>query len=73
MRRYLRQQGQQLTRVFSLIGARMPNTQEASRLVMSEQRPVLTVQTVSKNQHEQAFELALSVSRADRFQYHVLI
>lgn len=73
MRRYLKQQGHELTRVSSLIGARLPSTQEATRLMMPVQRPVLTVQTVSKNQYEQAFELALSVSRADRFQYQVLI
>ena len=73
MRQYLRGQGQVLTRVFSLIGARMPTSQERSRLMLPENRPVLTVQTVSKNQEGQAFELALSISRADRFQYHVVM
>lgn len=73
MRRYLRSQGQILTRAFSLIGARMPTAQERSRLLIPENRPVLTVQTLSKNQEGKAFELAWSVSRADRFQYHVVV
>lgn len=73
MRRYLRGQGQVLTRAFSLIGARMPTMQESSRLLMPENRPVLTVQTLSKNQDGRAFELAWSVSRADRFQYHIVV
>lgn len=73
MRQYLRAQGQVLTRVFSLIGARMPTSQESFRLMLPENRPVLTVQTVSQNQEGKAFELALSISRADRFQYHVVM
>lgn len=72
MRQYLRERGQVLSRVSSLIGARMPTTQESSRLKMPKNRPVITVQTISKNQDDKVFELAFSISRADRFQYHVV-
>lgn len=72
MRQYLRERGQVLTRDSSLIGARMPTSQESSRLKMPKNRPVLTVQTISKNQDNEVFELAFSVSRADRLQYHIV-
>lgn len=73
MREHLRQHGQELRREFSLIGARLPSSEEASRLLMPKHRPVLTVQTLSKNQDGLPVELAFSLSRADRFQYHVLV
>lgn len=73
MRAYLQQRGCELVRVFSLIGARMPTVDEASRLLIPHQQPVLTVQTLSRDQHGRPMELSFSVSRADHFQYQVFI
>lgn len=73
MRQHLRKQGLSLTRAFSVIGARLPNVNEAARLSMSVTRPVLVVETVSKDPEGTPVELTVTVSRADRFQYHVVI
>lgn len=73
MRSYLKERGCELSRKFSLIGARMPTVDEASRLLMSQQQPVLTILTLSRDQHDRPMELSFSVSRADHFQYQVFI
>lgn len=73
MRHYLRGKGVELSRVVSLIGARLPTNVEARHLAMTVDKPVLTVQTLSKNQHGQIVEVAYSTSRADRFQYQIYV
>lgn len=73
MRHHLRTRGLSLTRAFSLIGARLPNVDEAARLSMPVTRPVLVVETLSRDAQGAPVELAVTVSRADRFQYHVVI
>lgn len=73
MREHLRSAGLELERVFSAIGARMPTVDEAARLRMAVNQPVLTVETLSKDQYGQPIELAFTVSRSDRFRYHVVM
>lgn len=73
MRHHLREKGIELSRVVSLIGARLPTHFEARHLVMTVDKPVLTVQTLSKNQQGQIIEVAYSTSRADRFQYQIYV
>lgn len=73
MRQYLKQRGCELQRASSVIGARLPTVDEASRLLIPQSAPVLTVTTLSKNQHGHPVELTFSVSRADRFQYQVVL
>lgn len=71
LRSYLAERGTLLTRAYSLIGARLPSREEADRLLMSRQAPLLTVLTLSQNPAGQPVELSYSTSRADRFQYQV--
>lgn len=71
LRRYLADKGLPLTRTYSLIGARLPNREEAARLLMPRHAPLLTVLTLSRDRTGQPVELAQSISRADRFQYQV--
>lgn len=73
MRRFLESKGYQLSRVVSVIGARLATDFEARHLVMTVDKPVLTVQTISKNQHGQIMEISYSTSRADRFQFQVYV
>ena len=73
MRQYLKERGCELQRASSVIGARLPTIDEASRLLIPQSAPVLTVTTLSKNQHGHPVELTFSVSRADRFQYQVVL
>jgi len=71
LRHYLAQRDLHLTRTFSLIGARLPSREEAMRLLMPQHAPLLTVLTLSRDLAGRPVELALSTSRADRFQYQV--
>lgn len=71
LRGYLAERGTVLTRAYSLIGARLPTRDEADRLLMSRQAPLLTVLTLSQNPAGKPVELSCSTSRADRFQYQV--
>lgn len=71
LRAYLAERGTALTRAYSLIGARLPSREEADRLLMSRQAPLLTVLTLSQNPAGQPVELSYSTSRADRFQFQV--
>ncbi|WP_312596183.1 phosphonate metabolism transcriptional regulator PhnF [Stutzerimonas nitrititolerans] len=71
LRGYLAERGSVLTRAYSLIGARLPSREEADRLMMSRQAPLLTVLTLSQNPAGRPVELSYSTSRADRFQYQV--
>lgn len=72
VREYLGQQGISLTRVFSMIGAGLPTQREAVQLLMPQQSAVLKVQTLSCNAGGAPFELACTISRADRFQFLVV-
>ncbi len=71
LRHYLAARELQLSRSFSRIGARLPSRDEANRLLMPQQTALLSVLTLSRDQAVRPVELSLSVSRADRFQYHV--
>lgn len=71
LRGYLAERDTVLTRAYSLIGARLPSREEADRLLMSRQAPLLTVLTLSQNPAGQPVELSHSTSRADRFQFQV--
>ena len=72
VREYLQQQDISLTRVFSVIGAGLPSQQEAVQLLMPQQSAVLKVRTLSCDSNGVPFELACTVSRADRFQFLVV-
>lgn len=71
LRQHLAARDLHLTRTFSLIGARLPSREEAARLLMPQHAPLLTVLTLSRDVAGRPVELALSTSRADRFQYQV--
>ncbi|HBX54802.1 phosphonate metabolism transcriptional regulator PhnF [Pseudomonas sp. UBA2684] len=71
LRHYLAERDLPLTRTFSLIGARLPSRDEAARLLMPQHAPLLSVLTLSRDMAGRPVELALSTSRADRFQYQV--
>lgn len=73
MRQYLAQHDYHLERYSSVIGARLASIEEASYLNLSKKSPVLTVMTVSCDQHGQVFELAYSVTRSDSFQYKIVL
>jgi GntR family phosphonate transport system transcriptional regulator len=73
LRQYLSQRGLPLTRIFSLIGARLPSREEAARLMMPKHAPLLSVQTLSRDLAGRPVELSLSTSRADRFQYQLAL
>ncbi|MFW7342811.1 phosphonate metabolism transcriptional regulator PhnF [Pollutimonas sp. H1-120] len=72
MRQHLEQKNIVLKRVSTLIGARTPTQQDAIRLLMPRHTPVLSIRTLSSDASGVPFELSRSVSRADRFQYHVI-
>lgn len=61
-----------LKRASSLIGARAPTQKEALQLLMPRHTPVLSIRTLSCDAGDQPFELSNSISRADRFKYHVI-
>ena len=71
LREYLLEQSLGLNRTYSLIGARLPSREEAAQLLMPLHAPLLSVLTLSCDTAGQPVELALSTSRADRFQYQV--
>lgn len=71
LRHYLAERGLPLTRTYSLIGARLPSRDEAGLLLMPKHAPLLSVLTLSRDLAGRPVELALSTSRADRFQYRV--
>lgn len=72
MRRHLTQQGVSLKRVSTLIGARTPSHRNALRLMMPRHTPVLSIRTLSTGPDGHPFELSRSLTRADRFKYHVI-
>jgi len=72
LRQYLRERDLPLTRTQSLIGARLPNREEAALLLMPRHLPALSVFTLSRDRDGRAVELAQSTSRSDRFQYQVV-
>jgi GntR family phosphonate transport system transcriptional regulator len=72
LRQYLRESDLPLTRTQSLIGARLPNREEAALLLMPRHLPALSVFTLSRDRDGRAVELAQSTSRSDRFQYQVV-
>jgi GntR family phosphonate transport system transcriptional regulator len=72
LRQYLRERDLPLTRTQSLIGARLPNRDEAALLLMPRHLPALTVFTLSCDRGGRPVELAQSTSRSDRFQYQVV-
>jgi GntR family phosphonate transport system transcriptional regulator len=72
VRQFLATRDLQLTRTFSLIGARLPSREEASVLLMPRHLPALTVLTLSRDAAGRPVELAQSTSRSDRFQYQVV-
>jgi GntR family phosphonate transport system transcriptional regulator len=71
VREYLARQGWALIRQSTHIGAQMPTLRDALLLLMPRQVPLLSVHTVSGNAGGTPLELSVSLSRADRFQYHV--
>ncbi|MCG4453758.1 phosphonate metabolism transcriptional regulator PhnF [Pseudomonas sp. MMS21-TM103] len=73
LRQYLIQRDLPLTRTFSLIGARLPSREEATRLLMPRHAPLLSVLTLSRDLAGQPVELSFSTSRADRFQYQLAL
>lgn len=72
LRSHLEQKAIALTRASTLIGARAPSQQEALQLLMPRHTPVLSIRTLSRDAQGQPFELSNSISRADRFKYHVI-
>jgi GntR family phosphonate transport system transcriptional regulator len=72
LRQYLSERDLPLTRTQSLIGARLPNREEAALLMMPRHLPALSVFTLSRDRDGRAVELAQSTSRSDRFQYQVV-
>jgi GntR family phosphonate transport system transcriptional regulator len=73
IRQFLGARGVSLTRKFSLIGARLPSQDEASRLLMPRHAPLLSVQTLSCDPTGRPVELSLSTSRADRFKFQLAL
>lgn len=71
VREHLVRAGWTLNRKSTHIGAQMPSTREAVLLMMPRQIPLLSIRTVSCSSEGQPLELSVSLSRADRFQYHV--
>jgi GntR family phosphonate transport system transcriptional regulator len=72
LRLHLEQQAIALKRASTLIGARAPSQKEALQLLMPRHTPVLSIRTLSCDADGQPFELSNSISRADRFKYHVI-
>jgi GntR family phosphonate transport system transcriptional regulator len=72
LRLHLEKKAVALKRRSTLIGARAPSPKEALQLLMPRHTPVLSIRTLSCDALGQPFELSNSVSRADRFKYHVV-
>ena len=72
MRGHLARQGVALKRVSTLIGARMPSASDALHLMMPRHTPVLSIRTLSSDPDRAFFEVSNSLTRADRFKYHVI-
>ncbi|MGB6103658.1 MAG: phosphonate metabolism transcriptional regulator PhnF [Pusillimonas sp.] len=72
MRAHLALQGIRLKRISTLIGARAPSQRDALHLLMPRHTPVLSIRTLSCESDGAAFELSSSITRADRFKYHVI-
>ena len=72
LRSHLDQKGISLKRISTLIGARIPTQKEALQLLMPRHTPVLSIRTLSCDSNGKPFELSQSISRADRFKYHVI-
>lgn len=72
VRAYFAERQLPLSRVSSVIGARLPSRDEATVLLMPRHLPVLTVLTLSRDVSGQPVEIAYSTSRSDRFQYQVM-
>lgn len=72
MREHLARQGIRLQRSSTLIGARTPNQHTALQLMMPRHTPVLSIRTLSCGSDGRPFELSRSLTRADRFNYHVI-
>jgi GntR family phosphonate transport system transcriptional regulator len=72
MRQHLERKNIALKRVSTLIGARTPTQHDAIRLLMPRHTPVLSIRTLSSDAAGKPFELSRSVTRADRFQYHIV-
>lgn len=72
VREHLAQQGVRLKRISTLIGARTPTQHNALRLMMPRHTPVLSIRTLSSGPDGEPFELSRSLTRADRFKYHVI-
>ncbi len=72
LRLHLEQQAIALKRASTLIGARAPSQKEALQLLMPRHTPVLSIRTLSCDAGGEPFELSNSISRADRFKYHVI-
>ncbi|UYO92307.1 phosphonate metabolism transcriptional regulator PhnF [Pollutimonas sp. M17] len=72
MRQHLEGCNVRLKRVSTLIGARAPTQRDAAQLLMPRHTPVLSIRTLSSDAAGAPFELACSITRADRFKYHVI-
>lgn len=72
VRRHLERKNIALKRVSTLIGARTPTQHDAIRLLMPRHTPVLSIRTLSSDAAGKPFELSRSLTRADRFQYHIV-
>ncbi len=72
LRSHFDKQGISLRRMSTLIGARIPTQKEALQLLMPRHTPVLSIRTLSCDSGGEPFELSQSISRADRFKYHVI-
>jgi GntR family phosphonate transport system transcriptional regulator len=71
VREHLKREGWELNRTSTHIGAQMPSVRDALLLMMPRQIPLLSIRTVSCSPQGKPLELSISLSRADRFQYHV--
>lgn len=71
LRQHLEGRRIRLRRVSTSIGARSPTPQDAARLMMPRHVPVLSIRTLSSDLDGVPFELSSSISRADRFIYHI--
>ena len=72
VREHLARQGVPLKRISTLIGARTPTQQQALQLMMPRHTPLLSIRTLSGGPNGAPFELSRSLTRADRFKYHVI-
>jgi GntR family phosphonate transport system transcriptional regulator len=72
MREHLALQGVPLKRLSTWIGARTPTQHHARVLMMPRHTPLLTIRTLSCGPDGKPFELSRTLTRADRFKYHVI-